>query len=253
MEDLGVFTDVVVVRAIADSPIPRIRGGGHYTDTTRADLAAPRRAPTPTAAAEIAGPVRRELAAALAELGLRQRKCAMRPVELGRERLASRVARLPRPETLAALPAQRLDELGERLRRGLADRAARARERLYADSMQLSAPLLRARLRAASQALDTVRFGPALLTRPLADRSERLTALGRLLQQLDPKAPLVRGYALVSAPGHPVVASRTIAAAQERLTLEFADGTLEVGPGVAPRAPPRAKPPAAPNEQPKLL
>jgi exodeoxyribonuclease VII large subunit len=167
--------------------------------------------------------------------------------------LAARVARLPKPEALAAQPAQRLDELGERLRRGLADRAARARERLYADSMQLSAPLLRSRLRASRQALDAVRFGAALLTRPLADRRERLAALERLRRQLDPKAPLARGYALVSAPGLPVVASRAVAAAQERLTLEFADGTLEIGPAPGPRAPSRAKSAPPSGEQPKLL
>ena len=100
----------------------------------------------------MAVPVRRELAATLAELGLRQRKCALRPVELGRERLEARVARLPRPEALAAPPAQRLDELGERLRRGLADRAAEARERLQRDSARLSraAAARAARARAAT-------------------------------------------------------------------------------------------------------
>jgi exodeoxyribonuclease VII large subunit len=253
IEDLWAFNEEVVVRAIAESPIPTISAVGHETDTTLADFAADRRAPTPTAAAEMAVPVRRELAATLAELGLRQRKCAARPVDLGRERLAARVARLPRPESLAAAPAQRLDELGERLRRGLADRAARARERLYHDSVQLSAPLLRSRLRASRQALDAVRFGPVLLGRPLADGGQRLAALGRLLHQLDPRAPLARGYALVSAPGHAVVASRAVAAAQERLTLEFADGSLEVGPAQATRAPSRAKPAPPPGEQPKLL
>src|SRR5690606_18199638 len=116
--------------------------------------------------------------------------------------------RLPRPEALAALPAQRLDELGERLRRGLADRASRARERLYADSMQLSVPLLRSRWQSANQAPAATRWGAELLTRPLAERGQRLSGLARLLQQLDPKAPLARGYALVSAPGPPVVASR---------------------------------------------
>src|SRR5688500_10209218 len=135
IEDLWAFNEEIVVRAIAGSPIPVISAVGHETDTTLADHAADRRAPTPTAAAEIAVPVRRELAATLEALGLRQRKCALRPVQLGRERLAARVARLPKPEALAAQPAQRLDELGERLRRGLADRAAKARERLYADSM----------------------------------------------------------------------------------------------------------------------
>jgi exodeoxyribonuclease VII large subunit len=250
---LWAFNEEVAVRAIADSPIPTISAVGHETDTTLADFAADRRAPTPTAAAEIAVPVRRELAALLAELGLRKGKGVQRPVALGRERLAARVARLPKPEALAAQPAQRLDDLGERLRRGLADRAAKARERLYADSMQLSAPLLRSRLRAARQALEAVRFDPVLLTRPLADRRQRLTALNRLLQQLDPKAPLARGYALVHAPGHPVVASRAVAAAQARLTLEFADGTLEVGPTGAPRPSSRPKPAPPPRDQPKLL
>ena len=65
---------------------------------------------------------------------------------------------------------------------------------------------------------------------PLGHVVERLAAFDRLRRSLDPRAPLTRGYALVSAAGHPVVASRAVAAAQSALTLEFADGTLEVGP-----------------------
>jgi exodeoxyribonuclease VII large subunit len=252
IEDLWAFNEEIVVRAIAGSPIPVISAVGHETDTTLADHAADRRAPTPTAAAEIAVPVLRELAATLDELGLRQRKCALRPVQLGRERLEARVARLPRPEALAAQAAQRLDELGERLRRGLADRAAKSREQMQGDSAKLSAPLLRARWLAAQKDLATVRLQPALLLRPLAERRERLAALERLRRQLDPKAPLARGYALVCAPGHPVVTSRDLAAAQERLTLEFADGTLEVTPN-GKRTPPRPKAGLPSGDQPKLL
>jgi len=256
IEDLWCFNEEAVVRAIAGSPIPVISAVGHETDTTLADYAADRRAPTPTAAAEIAVPVLREIRATLDEFGLRQRKCALRPVELGRERLEARVSRLPKPEALAAQPAQRLDDLAERLRRGLADRAAKARDRLQSDSARLSAPLLRARLDQAQHRLDALRLARALLDRPLKQRTERLAALDRLRRQLDPKAPLARGYALVCAPGHPVIASRAVAAAQERLTLEFADGTLEVAPG-GPRASSRPKPAPAPRRdpgsQPKLL
>src|SRR5690606_18794505 len=142
-------------------------------------------------------PVRRELAATLDELGLRQRKCALRPVDLGRERLEARVARLPRPEALAAQASQKLDDLAERLRRGLADRAARARERLQGDAARLSAPLLRARLERGRDRLAALDLKPTLLTRPLAERRERLAAIARLAEQLHPERPLRRGYVMV--------------------------------------------------------
>jgi len=256
IEDLWAFNEEVVVRAIAASTIPVISAVGHETDTTLADYAADRRAPTPTAAAEMAVPVRRELAATLDELALRKRRCALRPVELGRERLEQRVARLPRPEALAAQAQQRLDDLGERLRRGLSDQATQARERLQADSARLSIPLLRQRVLSSRRDLAAIRLRPALLEREVADRRARLEALDRLRRQLDPKAPLARGYALVCAPGHPLIATRELAARQDRLTLEFADGTLEVSPrsGDEPARKGLAKAGKAPKyEQPKLL
>ena len=257
IEDLWGFNEEIVVRAIAESPIPVISAVGHETDTTLADFAADLRAPTPTAAAEIAVPVLRDLLNTVAEYGLRQRKFALRPVELGRERLEARAQRLPKPEALLAQAMQKLDEMSERLRRGLADRAARAREELLHDRHRLSAPLLLANVRRAVQRLEAVRLTPALLQRPFAERQQRLVALERLRRQLDPKAPLARGYALVSAPGHPVVANSKLAAAQIKLTLEFADGTVDVVPGggspASPRKNPKAKRETPSSSQPKLL
>lgn len=100
IEDLWAFNEEVVVRAIAASPIPTISAVGHETDTTLADFAADRRAPTPTAAAEMAVPVRRELAATLDDLAARKKRAILRPVSLGRERLEARVRRLPKAEAL---------------------------------------------------------------------------------------------------------------------------------------------------------
>ncbi|APE27454.1 exodeoxyribonuclease VII large subunit [Aurantiacibacter gangjinensis] len=257
IEDLWSFNEEMVVRAVAESPIPVISAVGHETDTTLCDYAADKRAPTPTAAAEMAVPVLRDLVATLDDLGLRQRKVVMRPVELGRERLAARADRLPPIEQLLQPYAQRLDDLGERLRRGLVDRAAKGRERLA--DLRLSPAILRGNLRDARQRLASARLTPPLVQRPLADGRQRLAALERLRLQLDPKAPLKRGYALVSAEGHPVIASRDVAAAQSRLTLEFADGSVQVAPGDAPPpapATPRPKKrsrPAADDSQGKLL
>ncbi|PKP95511.1 MAG: exodeoxyribonuclease VII large subunit [Alphaproteobacteria bacterium HGW-Alphaproteobacteria-14] len=124
IEDLWSFNEEVVVRAIAECTIPVISAVGHETDTTLADFAADRRAPTPTAAAEMAVPVRADLAMTLADLGARQRRAVYRPVELGRERLAARARLLPRPEALLQAQTQRLDRT--RLTPALIDRPLRA-------------------------------------------------------------------------------------------------------------------------------
>ena len=251
IEDLWSFNEEMVVRAVAESPIPVISAVGHETDTTLCDYAADRRAPTPTAAAEIAVPVLRDLAATLDDLALRQRKVVMRPVELGRERLAARADRLPKLEQVLQPHAQRLDELGERLRRGLVDRAADGRKQLA--DLRLSPAYLRANITNARQRLNAARLVPTLVTRPIAEKGQRLAALERLRLQLDPKAPLKRGYALVSAEGHPVVKSQAVAAQQPLLTLEFADGTLQVVPATVPRKPARKSKGVPESGQPKLL
>ena len=236
IEDLWAFNEEVVVRAIAECTIPVISAVGHETDTTLADHAADRRAPTPTAAAELAVPVRLDLANQLTELGLRQRRAVVRPVQLGRERLAARAERLPAPGALLSAHSQRLDEAAERLRRGLTERTQLARGDLQRVAGRLSAPLLNARAAAARD-----RFG----------------ALVRLFHSLDPDRVLSRGYARVTAPdGRPLV-DRAAAAGESGMTLHFRDGTFDVvRADAAPvRAPPKPKtaPTAEPAAQGKLL
>ncbi|MEO5586773.1 MAG: exodeoxyribonuclease VII large subunit [Novosphingobium sp.] len=249
IEDLWAFNEEVVVRAIAGSAIPVISAVGHETDTTLADFAADLRAPTPTAAAEIAVPVREELAAQLAELGLRKRKCALRPVALGRERLEARAQRLPKPEALLAAKMQKLDELSDRLRRGLGERIVQARLVLQKDASRLSVPLLKSRLVQAQHRLDTQRLVPALLSMRIAAGQERLVALVRITQSLNPDTVLKRGYVRVTGADGRTLVSKVQAAGESALVLHFGDGELGVAPlGTSPPAPPIKR--AAPSQKP---
>ncbi|MFZ1743168.1 MAG: exodeoxyribonuclease VII large subunit, partial [Pontixanthobacter sp.] len=241
IEDLWGFNEEIVVRAIADCPIPVISAVGHETDTTLADFAADRRAPTPTAAAEMAVPVRAELAATIDDLAHRKKRAISRPVTLGRERLLARIQRLPKPEALLQPQVQKLDDLGERLARGLKDCAARSRERLQADPARLSAPLLLSRIGRAKERVESARFSTALIQARLARDSERFQALDRLRQSLNPKAPLARGFVLVKDAKGNLVRSKAVAAGLPSLAIEFADGVLDARPGIVSSPPAKTK------------
>jgi exodeoxyribonuclease VII large subunit len=257
IEDLWAFNEEVVVRAIADCSIPIISAVGHETDTTLADFAADLRAPTPTAAAERAVPVREELSSQIAELALRKRRAVVRPLGLGRERLEVRVQRLPKPEALLAAPAQRLDELSERLRRGLGERITVARSALQRDAARISGPLLQSRLDRARDRLGAQRLTPALIERNITAGRERAGVLWRMAEQLSPRRVLERGYAIVrGADGRPVM-SVTAAAVQSVLEIEFADGRIAAGSSqplaASPSPRPKKTPPPTAPEQGKLL
>jgi exodeoxyribonuclease VII large subunit len=253
IEDLWSFNEEVVVRAIAECSIPVISAVGHETDTTLADYAADRRAPTPTAAAEMAVPVRADLALTLADLGARQRRAVYRPVELGRERLAARVRLLPRPEALLQVQTQRLDDLADRLRRGLGERSAKGRERLAGAAARLSPSLLTRSTAEAARRLERARLVPALLERPLRERTDRLAALTRVMSQLHPEKPLERGYAIIRDAAGKALTTRAEAAGEAALVLQFRDGRLDAVPVGAPPPNPSkpSPPPPAPASKPR--
>lgn len=243
IEDLWSFNEESVVRAIAESPIPVISAVGHETDTTLADYAADQRAPTPTAAAEIAVPVRADLAAALADFGARQQRSILRPVALGRERLEARVQRMPSLDVLLQPQAQKLDDMTDRLRRGLDSQARAGRERL--GKAQLTPSMLTRTHRDAVRNLAAVRLTPVLARQKLARQQERLDAMARLHISLDPRAPLERGYALVHDGAGNLMRRKDQAKAAGALSIQFTDGVLEVGTGqTSLTAPPAARKPA---------
>ena len=217
IEDLWPFNEEEVVRAAAESAIPLISAVGHETDTTLIDHAADLRAATPTAAAEIAVPVRSELFAQLNELQHRAQHCLSRRIERSRERFDLTVCRWPDRQTIFAPMAQRVDELGERLPRSLASRAGHARADLN---------LVAGRLRR------------DLIDQRIARLSERLCAAWKMAELAHPERPLSKGYVRVTTRDGRTLTHAADARQATRLALHVGDGSLDASvDGVA--APPR--------------
>ncbi len=217
IEDLWPFNEEEVVRAAADCPIPLISAVGHETDTTLIDHAADLRAPTPTAAAELAVPVRAELLAALDDLAARKRRCLRRRAELARERLALTTCRLPAPAALLASREQRFDEIGDRLPRALLARTHKGEA-----AMNLVAPRLRV----------------DLLGQKVQRLSERLAASWKMAGLVHPERPLSRGFVRVTDRSGRTLIHAADAKEARDLRLRFADGEVEASTGDAPpRAP----------------
>ena len=151
LEDLMAFNEEIVVRAAAACRIPLISAVGHETDTTLIDFASDRRAPTPTAAAEMAVPARSDLIADLTQTASRLIGALNRVTQDGRLRLSRAERGLPDLPSLVGSARQRLDDRGERLQLALPNLVERRRQALLAAERRL--PDLPARLEAARERL----------------------------------------------------------------------------------------------------
>jgi exodeoxyribonuclease VII large subunit len=250
IEDLWSFNEEVVVRAVAASQIPIISAVGHETDTTLVDYAADLRAPTPTAAAEAAVPVRADLIAYVDDQGQRTRNCVRRSLSNSRDRLRAAAADLPRPLDILASAGQRLDLAASRLQGGLnATRQSKALA-LAKVAPRIAVRTLQKMLEVEGNHLSRlkVRLEPAI-RRTVATRTDRLTGLHKLLNSLSYERVLDRGFAVVLDDEGEIVRGAAEVKPGEPLTVRLAEGDLGVAVSGAParRRRPR-KGPADPGD-----
>ena len=206
LEDLWAFNSPMLVRKLAEAPMPVICGVGHETDFTLADFVADVRAATPTAAAELCAPSRDALLNVLTGFDERLRQSTWRAVDLQAQRLDRLGLRLGRPSGRIALERARLVGLAHRVERGVAMRADREVRRID----QISTVL------------------PVALNREMQRQKQQLDRISVNLGLLDPKLILQRGYAWLSdSDGHALTSVKNIAAGQA-LQATLADGQLDL-------------------------
>jgi exodeoxyribonuclease VII large subunit len=223
IEDLWAFNDERVARAIRACAVPVVTGIGHEIDFTIADFAADRRAATPTAAAELVSPARRELTASLAGLTERLRACLLRKLEDRAQHVDRLARRLAHPEAALRVRSQLLAHLVARLGRASARVLGDQRSRL----VQLAQ-------RSRTRLPDTDRLGARrteLLLRlqrgahaAIERAATRCARVAASLVHLDPERVLERGYSIVERADGAVVVDGAVLTVGETVGIRFARG-----------------------------
>ncbi|CAN5881140.1 exodeoxyribonuclease VII large subunit [soil metagenome] len=270
LEDLWAFNEEIVVRAAAASEIPLISAVGHETDTTLIDFASDRRAPTPSAAAEMAVPVRTDLLTQTLDFGKRTMTCMNRVLREANLAVSGLARGLGDPLRLIEERQQRVDVSGERLAlatRQLVERRSHALAvaRLATPQRVIDAKqqLFDSEVRAMRSAFERYRADTLQKASSMRERLDRhgdrlqrhgidllqqghrqVEQLGKLLESYSFHSVLNRGFALVrDQDGQPVLAVAGTRAG-DTISIEFADGRLvaRVTEG-APSAPRPSPPP----------
>jgi exodeoxyribonuclease VII large subunit len=223
LEDLWAFNEEIVVRAAAASAIPLISAVGHETDTTLIDFASDRRAPTPTAAAEIAVPVRGELLMRLGESGNRVLRSATRLLDGWVKDVRSYARALIEPQRIVEEAAQKLDDRVERAGRAM-QVLLKAR---IAELAQIKLATPQHLIEVKKNRFETaLRDGRRAVDAVLKHKQTDLIQVTRVLNSLSYQRVLDRGFALVTnTDGHPIM-DAALVTPDMALDIRFRDGAV---------------------------
>ena len=229
IEDLWCFNEEEVVRAVFQSQIPVISAIGHETDTTLVDYAADMRAPTPTAAAELATPAKDILIAELSENSNRLNSSIKNIVSMSRERVVSVQKLLPSYQNLFNLKLNDINILAQRLPTAIKIYLQNEITNLQTSSSKLNLKILKEKIKNSQNSLSSLKNQLTNNSKTnLSTQSNRVLSVSKLLESLSYKSVIKRGFSVVRNSSNIILTKKTDVLNDKKLNVETKFGTINV-------------------------